>query len=266
MYCPKCSSPATENQRFCRQCGTNLGVILDAMDGKRSPVDFEKLKGDLKELGNSLRAGFEQAHEEIKKNNKVDWRQQRHQFRRRNRDLSNTVSTAVKDVVTETKAAVLSTPEIKNLIESKKNRWYKTSRQYHFQQAILKILSGGALVGAWYFLLNSAANTGLLQGIEKIILQHQPELIGAAPFLQMLWVLGLIPVAQGIGHVIAGSFAPNLEKLLAAQSVPTPSIPVAPQPIYTPNATSEIPVNFSDNFSITEEDTVPLVRPERQAN
>ena len=262
MYCPKCSSPATESQRFCRQCGTNLGVILDAMDGKRNPVDFEKLKGDLKELGTSLRAGFEQAHQEIKKNHKVDWQQQRNQFRHKNRDLANTV----KDVVTETKAAVLSTPEIQNLIESKKNRWYKTSRQYHFQQAILKILSGGALSGAWYFLLNSAANSGLLQGIEKVILQNQPDLTGAIPVIQMLWVLGLVPVAQGIGHLVAGSVAPDIEKLLAAQIPPPAAIPAPLPTLNTPHVTSEIPLNFAGNYSVIEEETMPLVRPERQAN
>ena len=262
MYCPKCSSPATESQRFCRQCGTNLGVILDAMDGKRSPVDFEKLKGDLKELGTSLRAGFEQAHDEIKKNHKVNWREQRNQFRHKNRDLANTV----KDVVTETKAAVLSTPEIQNIIESKRNRWYKTSRQYHFQQAILKILSGGALSGVWYFLLNSAANSGLLQGIEKVILQHQPDLTGAIPVIQMLWVLGLVPIAQGVGHLVAGSFAPNIEKLIAAQVPSSSPVSTPPLTMNPPHITSEIPNNFVGNFSITEEETVPLVRPERQAN
>ncbi len=264
MYCPKCSSPATESQRFCRQCGTNLGVILDAMDGKRNPVDFEKLKGDLKELGTSLRTGFEQAHEEIKKNHKVNWREQRRQFRDKNRHLANTV----KDVVTETKAAIPSPPEIKNFLESKRNYWYKTSRQYHFQQAILKILSGGALSGVWYYLLNSAANSGFLQGLEKIILTkiNQPELPGAIPVIQMLWVLGLVPIAQGVGHLIAGSFAPDIEKLIAAQMPAPASTSVPPPTLNSPHITSEIPHNFAGNYSVTEEETVPLVRPERQAN
>ncbi len=262
MFCPKCASPATENQRFCRQCGTNLGVILDAMDGKRNPVDFEKLKGDLKELGTSLRAGFEQAHQEIRKNHKVNWREQRQQFRYKNRHLANTV----KDVVTDTKAAVSSAPEIKNYLESKRNRWYKTSRQYHFQQAILKILSGGSLSAFWYFLLNSAANSGLLQSLEKIVLQHQPDLTGLIPVIQMLWVLGLVPVAQGIGHLVAGSFAPGIETLLAAQTPPTISNPTPLPTIKAPRVTSEIPNHFAGNFSITEEETVPLVHPERQVN
>jgi hypothetical protein len=243
MYCPKCSSPATESQRFCRQCGTNLGVILDAMDGKRNPVDFEKLKGDLKELGTS-------------------WREQRNQFRHKNRHLANTV----KDIVTETKAAIPSPPEIKNLIEAKRNRWYRTSRQYHFQQAILKILSGGALSGVWYYLLNSAANSGFLQGIEKIILQNQPDLTGTIPVIQMLWVLGLVPVAQGVGHLVAGSFAPDIEKLLVAQLPPPAAISAPPPTLNTPHITSEIPHNFAGNYSVTEEETVPLVHPERQAN
>ena len=52
---------------LCRQCGANLGAIVDAMEGRRGPVDFERLKVDLKDLGTSLRTGFEQAHKEFKK-------------------------------------------------------------------------------------------------------------------------------------------------------------------------------------------------------
>ncbi len=63
MYCPKCSSQAVEGQRYCRQCGTNLGVILDAMDGKTVTVDFETLKKDLRQLGQSLRSSFEDVHQ-----------------------------------------------------------------------------------------------------------------------------------------------------------------------------------------------------------
>ncbi len=61
MYCPKCAAQTVPGQRFCRSCGTNIGVIVDAIEGKqRGPIDFETLKSDLRELGSNLRAGFEQ--------------------------------------------------------------------------------------------------------------------------------------------------------------------------------------------------------------
>ena len=69
MYCPKCATQAVPGQRFCRNCGTNLGVILDAVEGKqRGPIDFETLKNDLRELGSNLRAGFEH----LKGTNRLD--------------------------------------------------------------------------------------------------------------------------------------------------------------------------------------------------
>lgn len=34
MFCPKCSAANPEGQRYCTRCGTNLGVVSDALSGK----------------------------------------------------------------------------------------------------------------------------------------------------------------------------------------------------------------------------------------
>lgn len=42
MYCPSCSSHNQDEVRFCTRCGTNLGVVSDALSGKlasHSPID-----------------------------------------------------------------------------------------------------------------------------------------------------------------------------------------------------------------------------------
>src|SRR5262249_5725927 len=74
MFCPKCASPTVHGQHFCRNCGTNLRVIMDAIEGKRSPLDFETLKRDLRDLGSSLRTGFEEASAAIKNTKRLDQR------------------------------------------------------------------------------------------------------------------------------------------------------------------------------------------------
>jgi len=42
MYCPSCGSHNQDEVKFCTRCGTNLGVVSDALSGKlasHSPID-----------------------------------------------------------------------------------------------------------------------------------------------------------------------------------------------------------------------------------
>jgi zinc-ribbon domain len=43
VYCPSCSSHNQDEVRFCTRCGTNLGVISDALSGKHaSPSQIDE--------------------------------------------------------------------------------------------------------------------------------------------------------------------------------------------------------------------------------
>lgn len=264
MYCPKCSNPAGEGQRYCRQCGTNLGVIVDAMDGRRSPVDFERVKSDLKVLGTSMRSGLEQVHQEFKK--------KQHEHRKRSghpnwvSDIAQTAATAAKDVTT----ACFSTPATKAPSKPKRSR---EARRYHLQKGILSIFTGGASAGAYYFLLKTAVESGLLANLEQLMLQRNPNLTGLVPVVQMLWVLCLIPVATGIGHLINGMFFAQLRAAEAANEVQREAFSNAlnqPPPFTTTttHTTNEINPEFSTGYSVTEDATLPLdqSRRERQAS
>ncbi len=47
MYCPSCSSHNQDEVKFCTRCGTNLGVVSDALSGKlaiQSPIDERMVK------------------------------------------------------------------------------------------------------------------------------------------------------------------------------------------------------------------------------
>lgn len=47
MYCPNCASQNQADVRFCTRCGTNLGVVSDALSGKpagSSAIDERMLK------------------------------------------------------------------------------------------------------------------------------------------------------------------------------------------------------------------------------
>ena len=47
MFCPGCGSENQDELRFCTRCGTNLGVVSDALGGKlaaQSPIDERLVK------------------------------------------------------------------------------------------------------------------------------------------------------------------------------------------------------------------------------
>lgn len=199
MFCPKCASLATPGQRFCRACGTDLGLIVDAMDGKRLPVDFESLKADLRVLGSNLRAGFEEAKQGFSQSSK------------------KTRSLAKPDSISQ----VL--PPIP--VKVKKVRGGST-RQFSFQHATLSILGGGALSGALYYILLTAQRSGLLLNVERELMAKfdLPYLAGLAPVLGSLWVLALIPTLKGFAHLLNGAFfaaksEPEIKEVVI--SVPT---------------------------------------------
>ena len=264
MYCPKCSSPASEGQRFCRQCGTNLGAIVDAMEGRRGPVDFERVKADLKDLGTSMRSGLEQVHQEFKK--KQQEHRQRHHAEQPNwySDIAQTASNAANDVTT----AIFSSSQTAKPRKPKRSR---ESRRYHLQKGILSIFSGGASAGAYYFILKTAVESGLLANLEQLILQRNPNLTGLVPVIQMLWVFCLIPVATGLGHLINGMFfAPSDKELAeAASETPGEAFPntIHQSPPFTPTSTrttNEINPESGAGYSVTEDATLPLDQPRRE--
>ncbi len=218
MYCPKCAAEAVPGQRFCRSCGTNLGVILDAIEGKqRGTIDFETLKNDLKELGSNLRAGFEQASAGFKGTKRLD----------QNPPVGSPANFPPPHVVMADMARDLKNSIKKEVSKGLHKVRVANSRKHSLQQATLSIFGGGAWMAVWNILLNEANGSGLLNSLESLILQKtQWEVVGLVPIISQLWLLGLIPVAKGVAHLFNGIFfAPKPEEL-------EPEEPVVQQPGY----------------------------------
>jgi hypothetical protein len=234
LYCPRCSREIIEGQRFCKNCGMQVGVILDAMaDRQHSPFDFESLKRDLKELGSSLRTGFEEATR-IKRTRKLE-------------------------AVSPGQGAYVPMPNWSREFNKALNKVKAAhSRKYSFQLATLSIIGGGAWMFVWSRLLNVAEDSGLLRNIETIIYQETGlQVYGLAEFIGMIWLLGAIPVARGVAHLINGIFiAPGRIELEGEQNNPAPSnIYVSPV-----GNTSNIQLNkdavAKPEPSVTEDETL----------
>lgn len=221
MYCPKCAAQAVPGQRFCRNCGMNLGVILDAAEGRpRNPIDFETLKNDLRDLGSSLRAGFEQ----LKGTNRLDKTPTAPpaNYAPGNypppqvymADLARDLNKSVKREIEREVGKGLNKVRIAN------------TRKYSLQQATLSLFGGGAMMAAWYYILDAAVKSDLFSSIEQIILnQTGNEIHGLAEIFRMLWLLALIPMVRGVAHLFNGIF-------FAAKPEPPPQ----EEPEYQPHS------------------------------
>src|SRR5262249_18154326 len=229
-------------------------VIVDAIQDKpRSPFDFENLKRDLRDLGSSLRAGFEEAHIAIKHTRKLK------------KNPAPPAPTSPQDWSHEISRAVWSSQFEKALKKMK----LAHSRKYSLQQATLSIFSGGATMAVWYYLLEAAANSGLLQNLQSIILDKTGVWIdGLIPVVQMLWLLGAIPVARGVAHLINGIFfAPKPEKEPAPQVGFAPDFAPNPPPSYIQSTpayasavadptTNDLKAERTPQMSVTEDPTL----------
>jgi hypothetical protein len=260
MFCPRCANQIVDNQNYCRNCGLKLDVIVDAIrDKPRGQFDFEILKRDLRDLGSSLRTGWEEAQQSIKNTRKL----------KKNpppQDWSREVGKAVWS------------HEVSEVLKHHINRALKKvkaahTRKHSFQQATLSILGGGAMMTVWYLLLEGVANSEALQNLQTIILNQTGTYInidGLTHLIRMLWMLGLIPVARGVGHLINGIFfAPKPEKEL--QIIASPDFAPAPapqqfqpaqpvQPVYVSAvadpATNNLEVESPPQTSVTDDQTL----------
>lgn len=192
------------------------------MDGKRGQIDFETLKSDLLQLGMNLRVGFEQAKENFKS-----------QTNRLNTPPAAAAwgsAPAAPDPVQAQLQAQLAAQQAQTLPPAVIREMRKTikdlrrmfnrvkaanSRKYSLQQGALKIFGGAASLTAWKLMLAKAASSGLLLSIERTIqMRADVPIEGLVPVLASLWLLSVIPIAQGVAHLLNGIFfAPKPEEL-----------------------------------------------------
>lgn len=228
MFCPNCSSTAVKGQRYCRTCGANLGAIWDAMEGReerRGQIDFEMLKADLRELGANLRAGFERAKEDFNKHTKRFDQQKAQPPAAAQPQVPLSLQNVPPEAVRDLRKTMRELRRMVNKVKA------ANTRKYSLQQASASIFSGGALLVAWYYLLQRASTSGLLNSLEAILLQKTGwQIEGLVPVVQMFWLFALIPIATGVAHLINGIFfAPNQPELEAELEDETPAYQM---PIY----------------------------------
>jgi len=169
MFCPQCGTEAQATQ-YCRTCGANLKVIGKAVALSEAVARSDR--GPLPKI------------KEMIGNLKVD-------------HVSDEVSGALDRMNQEIARISPESQQRRAWIEFPKRKTPAEKRQDHISKGVVSFFSGIGLTVFLYYL--SAA----------LVLKLPPHIIEQIPFVidpvvRVIWLLGLLPVTSGVGHIIAG--------------------------------------------------------------
>jgi zinc-ribbon domain len=197
MYCPKCGSEATENQRFCKLCGTNIQLIHDTLKGNdslQSPfgIDVDKLTQNAVEFAKSWKSGW---HEQ--------WN-------------THTGPGQARPTARQLKKQVLEEARLRNMPKPKE--WLSYSWQHNLKDGLMSLFSGVGLGILLYYLGQEAINSGVIRDISELS-ARQAEAIERG--LRWVWLIGLLPSLKGMAQIIyAAFFGESIATLTARFTTP----------------------------------------------
>ena len=176
MFCPQCGTESSAELHYCRSCGANLKVIGKAVSLSEAIGRSDGVPAKIKEMVKSLKV--ERVTDEV----------------------SRALDRMNKEIVSSTQEPRRSKPW---WIEAKK-KTAEQRRERHLTRGMIKFFWGGGLTIFLYFLANA-----LVLKLPDDAIARTPFEIG--PVVHVIWLLGLIPMLSGVGHILAGlSIRPEL--------------------------------------------------------
>ena len=168
MYCPQCGTESSEGLQYCRSCGANLKVIGKAVSLSEAIARSDR--GPLPKF------------KEMIKNLKVE-------------HVSDDISRALDRMNQE---IVRSSNDPKpRRVRSRRTKTAEQRREKHLTTGAVSFFGGIGFAIFLYYL------TGAL------VLKLPPDIVAKAPFeiepvVRILWLVGLMPMLSGLGHIVAG--------------------------------------------------------------
>jgi len=233
MYCPQCGTEAQADVQYCRVCGSNLKVIGKAVTlseaiarSDRGPLPkIRKLMNNLKvdQVTDEVSRALDHMNQEIAKiQPKTSQKQAKSLQKARSRE------------------------ERRSWMNLRKKKTAAERREKHITHGIVSIFSGTGLTVFLYFLSTS------------VDLKLPPDILGRIPFeavqlFRIIWLLGLLPITSGIGHILAGLLIrPDAEPQPELDQVVSPPRELTDQPVTNP-----IPVSVTDHTTNLLDDRLP---------
>ena len=225
MYCPQCGTEAQANVQYCRVCGSNLKVIGKAVSLSEAIARSDR--GPLPKF------------REMVKNLKVD-----HVTDEVSRALDH-MNQELAQIPTKPKRSK-SREERRPWINFRKKKTAAERRENHITKGVVSMFSGVGLTVFLYFLSTT------------LILQLPPEIVGRIPFeaqslFRSIWLIGLLPITSGMGHIIAGLLIRPDQEPQQLDQVVSPPRELTDRPLSDP-----VPMSVTDHTTnLLEPDRVP---------
>ena len=232
MFCPQCGTESSAELHYCRSCGANLKVIGKAVSLSEAIARSDSVPSKLKEMVKNFK--LEKVTDEVSR-----------AMERMNREIVRSASDPK--------------PRKSWWLEAKK-KTAEERRERYLTKGTIKLFWGGGLTVFLYFLANA------------LVLKLPPDVVARIPFeidpvVHVLWVLGLIPMLSGIGHIIAGLSIRRepVRQIEAAEPTPLRIDPQVDTPFYAAEVTVATPREAP--ASVTDRTTNILDRdPARQTS
>lgn len=203
MFCPQCGTESPPDLKFCRVCGSNLGVIGKAVTLSEAIAGSDSVPSKIKDLV---------------KNFKIE-------------KVTDEVSRAMEKMNQELAGSADEHREwrLKRAVK-RKEKTAEQRREKHITQGLITMFSGIGVSAFLYFLGGA------------FILKLPPDVVADIPFelepvIRIIWLAGLIPTLTGLGRIIAGL---TIRRDREAELVPPAETPLQigehAEPAFTPGS------------------------------
>jgi hypothetical protein len=213
MFCPKCGVEPTEIQKFCKNCGTNLQAVNDALQGEGQTKDvfgidvdsLSRYAGSVKNWAENNWGGGDKTAEARRTTRRL-----RQEERERRRHLP------------------------------KPKEWMSYSWQHNLKNGLISIFSGAGLAYIFYYLGRPPVSEEIIQAIQEA--SHR-EIHVLPQLFSLIWLFALIPALKGIAQIIYAAFFAESMATLAERFTPPPLR------LEQPRVEQELPPNVTADFS-----------------
>jgi hypothetical protein len=190
MFCPKCGVEPTEVQKFCKNCGTNLQAVNDALHGEGQTKDILGIDVD----------SISRYADSVKNWGQTNW--------------------GAKDQTAEARRTTRKLKEEEREMRRrlpKPKEWMSHSWQHNLKTGLISLFSGAGLACIFYYLGHPPISEEIIQAIREA--SHR-ELHVLPKLFSLIWLFPLISVLTGIAHIIYAAFFAESMATLAERFTP----------------------------------------------